>query len=99
MVKVPVSVDHKQRELCGSVPGDQMHHGLRQWHVIRICNVAGVDQKRLRRPKQEVQERRLERGAKIFPKDECRLVIGVHLNGRLRAGRAVLGPFIPINVH
>ena len=99
MVKVPMGVDHKQGELRGSVCGQQVHHSLRQRHLIRICHVAGVDEKRLRRSNEEVHERRFERGTKVLSKDECLRVVGVYLNGRLRTGLAVHCTFVPVNVH
>src|ERR1700691_3585316 len=99
MVKVPVRMDDKQGSLCRSVGRKQLPHRVRQGHQLRICNIAAVDQQGLRRSNEKVDEWCLESGTKVLPKDECPLIICMHLNGRLRDGLAVLCPNVPVNVH
>jgi hypothetical protein len=98
VVKVPMRVDYKQRERRCPSPRQQVHHRLREGHLIRICDVAGIDEKRLRRSDDKVHEWRFERSAKTFPENECLRVVGVYLEWRLRTGLAVFRAFIPVDV-
>src|SRR5262249_52121128 len=63
MVKMPMGMNHKQRELSRSLSRKQIRHRGRQGDRVWICNVPGVDQKGLRRSDQEIHEWRLERDA------------------------------------
>jgi hypothetical protein len=48
MIEVPMGMNDKQSRLCGSISRKQAHHRVCQRNNFWICNIACVDQKRLR---------------------------------------------------
>lgn len=94
-----MSVDYEQRGLCGGVSRQQTHHGFRQWHLTWIGKIAGIDQKGFFGSDQQVGERSLKCGARIFPQDESLRVVRMHLQWRLGILGAIRCTFIPMNIH
>ncbi len=81
-----------------TILGQQAHHGLFQWHLVWVRNIASVDEERSCGSHKQVHEGCFEGGAEILAKDECLRVVGMHLEGRLRVGLAIFGSLIPADI-
>lgn len=91
--------DATASRLCiGPIPRQQPQHRLRQGHLLRRHDIAGVYQQRLRGTHQKVHERRLECGAQVLSQNECLRIVFMHLEGWLWVRRTVLRACTPAHV-
>lgn len=99
MIDMPMGMHDQQRQVSRSAPGQQTEDRVGERHLIRIGDVTRIDQQGSGRADEQVHERCFERGAQAFAQNERLRVVRVHLDGRLRIPRTILGTFRPLNVH